>query len=179
MNCQTKIGAGTSSYPKVTGATDSLSMTDTVAGGNGNSGSINFWGVENWWGDLLEWIDNVVVDNRIWKVTEPDGTVRTAGTGGTADGYTTKMLLGSLFDMIPIAVGATSTTGYCDYYYQLPFTSRVVLRSGRDSSLGGGVSYINAYNSPEYSGDIAGSRLAFRGTLEEAKSSREYMQTMS
>lgn len=178
MNSQTKIGAGTSSYPKVTGATDSLGMTDTVGGGNGDRGSINFWGAENWWGDLLEWIDNVEVDSRVWKVTEPDGTERTAGTAGTSDGYTTKMLLGSLFDMIPATAGGNSIKGYCDNYYQTSSNSRVVLRSGNGLSPSGGISYIYAYNLPSHSSANIGARLAFRGTLEEAKSSREYMQTM-
>lgn len=159
----------------MTGATDSLGMTDTVAG---KSGSINFWGVENWWGDMYEWIDNVVVDNRVWKVTEPDGTERTAGTGGKSDGFITKMLLGSSFDMIPTAVGASSTTGYCDYYYQTSSISRVVARSFPTSETVGGVAYVSAIFVSTDSGQGAGARLAFRGTLEEAKSSREYMQTM-
>ena len=49
-NSQAVCGSGTGSYGKSTGQTDALGMDDTVAGGNGDSGSINFWGLENWWG---------------------------------------------------------------------------------------------------------------------------------
>lgn len=49
-NCQAICGSGTSSYTKSTGATNSLGMEDTTTS-NGNSMSINFWGLENWWGN--------------------------------------------------------------------------------------------------------------------------------
>ena len=56
------IGSGTDSYEKETGQTDSLGMEDTHAETNGNTMSINFWGLENWWGNKYEFIDNVVVN---------------------------------------------------------------------------------------------------------------------
>ena len=62
-------------YPKITGSTDELNMTDTdTITGNGASSpdedqikagigsdikSVNFWGLENCWGDLQEWISNI------------------------------------------------------------------------------------------------------------------------
>lgn len=92
-NCQSIIGSGTNSFEKRTGQTDALGMTDTVAGGNGDSGSINFWGLENWWGNKYEWIDNVVVDNHLWKITEDDGSVRQV-QAGDANGWITKVAVG-------------------------------------------------------------------------------------
>lgn len=66
-------------YPKITGLTDDLGMTDTDSiTGNGASTpdeeqikagegsdikSVNFWGIENCWGDASEWIDNLHVMN--------------------------------------------------------------------------------------------------------------------
>lgn len=170
MNCQLKIGAGTSSYPKVTGGTNALGMTDTVAGGNGDSGSINFFGLENWWGDLYEWVDNVVVDARVWKVTESDGTVRNAGTGYSSSGYASKMIIGDNFDLICKEINGSDTTGYDDYYYQSSSTSRVVQRSHSGSAAAGGVSYANAYYDSSYTSSYIGSRLAFRGVCVEAES---------
>ena len=41
-NCQATIGFGTNNSGKNTGATNALGMEDTVAGGNGDSNSINF-----------------------------------------------------------------------------------------------------------------------------------------
>ena len=62
-------------YPKLTGLTDELAMTDTtnitgngasspnteqiIAGYGNDIKSINFWGLENYWGDLKEWVYNV------------------------------------------------------------------------------------------------------------------------
>lgn len=87
LNCQEQCGYGTSNvsnglrYPKVTGLTDDLGMVDTnFVSGNGASipdeeqiragegpdiKSVNFWGIENCWGDAAEWIDNLhVMDAR-------------------------------------------------------------------------------------------------------------------
>lgn len=50
-NCQETIGSGTDTYTKPTGQTDALGMNDTQKGTNGNTMSINFWGLENWWGE--------------------------------------------------------------------------------------------------------------------------------
>lgn len=64
-------------YPKITGGTDTLAMTDTDSTtGNGAAipnedqikagigpdiKSVNFWGLEECWGDLGEWISNIRV----------------------------------------------------------------------------------------------------------------------
>ncbi len=169
-NCQAICGAGTDSYTKQTGGTNALGMEDTVAGGNGDSGSINFLGLENGWGNKYEFIDNVVVDKRVWKVTEDDGTVRQAGTGGSSSDYISKVLIGENLDMIPTAVDGDSTKGYCDYYYQSSNSGRVVARSGYGSSTYGGVAYARAYYDSSLTDTFYGSRLAFRGNLVEAES---------
>lgn len=168
-NCQAICGSGTNDYQKSSGQTNSLGMADTTTA-NGNSMSINFWGLENWWGNKYEWIDNVVVDARVWKVTEQDGSVRTAGTGGSSDGYITKLQVGDQLDMIPIEANGSETTGYCDYYWQSSSNSRVVRRSYSYSYPGGGVACAgaNADSSGTHSG--GGSRLAFNGTIVEAES---------
>lgn len=162
-NCQAKIGAGTGSYDKTTGATNSLGMTDTVAGGNGDSQSVNFWGLENWWGNKYEWMDNIVVNARSWVITEDDGSTRTAGTGDSTSGYITKMLFGENIDLIPTGVGGSENTGFCDYYYQSSSDSRVVRRSGSNADAFGGVAYVHAYGGSSVTGSNYGSRLAFRG----------------
>ena len=169
-NCQAICGAGTASYTKQTGDTNALGMEDTVAGGNGDSGSINFLGLENWWGNKYERIDNVVVDARVWKVTEDDGTVRQAGTGGSSSNYISKVLIGENLDMIPTVANGSSTEGYCDYYWQSSYSSRVVARSYYGSDTNGGVAFANAIDDSSYSYTYYGSRLAFRGNLVEAAS---------
>lgn len=83
LGSQQKCGYGTVNkvgdiyYPKITGGTDDLNMTDTdTTNGNGDTNpgkvaiiagsgskikSVNFWGLENCWGDISEWISNLRV----------------------------------------------------------------------------------------------------------------------
>ena len=162
-DCQSVCGFGTSSYTKTTGATDSLGMEDTIAGGNGDSGSINFWGLENWWGNKHEWIDNVVSNDRVWTITEDDGDMRTISTPQVAeDGYISKLLIGEYLDMLPTAVSQSSVNGYCDYnWYGSGAT--VLRRSCNDGSDSGGVAYVDSRHSASYSNVNIESRLCYRG----------------
>ena len=179
-NCQDKIGKGTSSSSKQCGQTNANGMNDTKgtspvsglndAGANGNSQSINFWGLENWWGNKYEWIDNVVVDSYVWKVTEPDGTVRTPGKAGSVSTYITKMLFGDQCDLIPLESKGTETTGFCDYGYTTSSSARVVLRSFSSADTYGGVASVYASYGSSSTNSYCGSRLAFRGQCVEAES---------
>lgn len=174
MNSQAQIGAGTDSYSKQTGQTDALGMEDTVASVNGNSQSINFWGLENWWGNKSEWVDNVVVNpesaNGLWRITEDDGTTRDV-QGKIFNDYMKTAIIGEHLDLIPSSSSyGSETTGYCDYVYTGGnSTSRVIYRSGNSMGNGGGV--CNAVtNSRTYIHSVNGSRLAFRGDIVEAES---------
>ena len=179
-NCQEKIGAGTGSSSKQCGQTNANGMNDTKgtspvsglndAGADGNTQSINFWGLENWWGNKYEWIDNVVVDAYEWKITEPDGTVRTPGKASTSSNYITKMMFGENCDLIPTAASGSETTGFCDYYYGSSSTARVVRRSLIYSNTDGGVAYVDAFVDSSSMNSNGGSRLAFRGQCVEAES---------
>lgn len=126
-NSQKICGAGTNSYQKTTGETDSLGMTDTEGGvteedvwdtsKNGNQGSINFWGLENWWGNKFEWIEGIEwgiqkdSDSSIYqvaKITNPDGSTRTATCPSPVNTKTmegtylpTKFTIGEYLDLIP------------------------------------------------------------------------------
>lgn len=177
MNCQEKIGYGTNADSKTTGQTNGLGMEDTVAGVNGDSQSINFWGLENWWGNKYEWVDNVVVNpDSTWRITEDDGTTRDVkGYYGT-NGPMTKAVIGEYLDLIPSSTHTSSyTQGYCDYVYNgSESIARVVRRSNIYSSANGGVACAVAFgdSSTTYSG--SGSRLAFRGVLVEAESVEAY-----
>ena len=173
-NSQVICGTGTSDDGKTTGQTNALGMTDTVAAENGNTGSINFWGLENWWGDLYEWVDNVVINNRFWQVTRDDGT-----TGGflapSEDGFISKVHVGEELDMIPSAVGASDTLGFCDYYGQYNGNALVLARSSDSSDSFGGVAYVSANSDVSDTGFASGSRLAFRGDIIEMTSSSDFV----
>lgn len=170
MNCQKKIGKGTNSYQKNTGATNALGMTDTVAGGNGDSNSINFWGLENWWGNKYEWVEGIEFNSGVATITDSEGNTRTVQAYGIT-GYPKKMVIGEHFDLIGKERGASDTTGYCDYYYlNILDTSRVVRRSYYSSNTSGGVAYSYAGDAASHSQTAIGSRLAFIGDLVEAES---------
>lgn len=173
-NCQAICGAGTDDYPKTTGQTDVLGMIDTVAGGNGNTGSINFWGLENWWGDIVEKFDNVSINNRLWTITEDDDKTRDV-QAGTSSGYISKVSVGENLDMVPVSADASYSTGFCDYYYQSSNSSLVLARSYSGFGVTGGVAYVDAIGVASGAFSFSGSRLAFRGTINEIESSTEFM----
>ena len=161
-NSQAIVGAGTNSSTKDTGKTNALSMIDTDAATNGNSQSINFWGLENWWGNKNEWVEGIVVNNRVWSITEDDGSVRTV-QACTVSGYISKIAVGEHLDVICKTASGSETTGFCDNYYQSSSNSRVVLRSNYNSYTHGGVAYAGAGSDSSGSYSDYGSRLAFRG----------------
>lgn len=175
-NCQDSIGKGTDEYTKSTGQTDSLGMTDTVAGGNGDSQSINYWGLENWWGNKYEWIHDY--DN---PANSLSATVNDPVNGGTrslpifnySGLYPKKMKFGRYLDLIATTddpKNGSSSVGYCDYQWwpgSTSSSSRVAYRSGDSSDTEGGVAYVEAAYSGSFSSVSYGSRIAFRGSLVE------------
>ena len=186
-DCQAKVGRGTSSYAKATGHTDSIGMADTVAGSNGNSDSINFLGLENWWGNKYEFVDNIRynytndVAQPNFSIQEYDGTWRHVQVGSSqASGwkYPVKLRIGNKLDMIPFDVSKSSgstTTGFCDGQHYSTATNRVVLRSCDGSDTVGGVAYLCASYSDSNTYTSCGSRLAFRGNIIEEKNVQAFL----
>lgn len=167
-NCQAVCGAGTNAYNKATGQTNSLGMTDTTTA-NGNSMSINFWGLENWWGNKYEWMDGAVIDNGVWTITEDDGTIRTITAPTNSEWvYAKKFIWGDGIDVVPLATetGGSNSQGYCDGYYGTTQSSRVALRSNGNAYAFGGVACVLAAFDSSGSDTGYGSRLAFHGQIE-------------
>lgn len=169
-NCQSLCGTGSNNYTKNTGLKNSLGMADTTAS-NGNTDSINFWGLENWWGNKYEAVDNVVINSGTWVITEDNGTTRTpTGTVAAANAwvYPSKFIIGDNLDTIPATgeTGGSDSQGYCDAQYIAASDSRVVFRSFSYAFTDGGVAYVIANNDAAYTSANIGSRLAFTGTIE-------------
>lgn len=176
-DCQSSIGKGPNNPNKPTGQTDNLGMTDTVAGGNGDSQSINFWGLENWWGNKLEWIYDY--DN---PANSLSATVNDPVNGGTRsltifsydEYYPKKMKFGRYLDLIVTTddpKNGSNNVGYCDSQRWPGSTAsspRVARRSSNYANPNGGVAYafaVDSASSSTYAG--GGSRLGFRGSLVE------------
>lgn len=209
MNAQEQCGYGSNNYRKTTGKTDALGMRDTNSeNGNGtatsstsNDGvSIKFWGLENWWGNKYEWIDNIYSNNgevRIYgeaDITDPHAEVYRAipyddlrmGNDTTDIAY-----LGENFDLLPDKSGTMddSEYGYTDYmyvdeteqdedYYDENFEpyhlGYVGYRSGGYASSSGGVAYVYVSSGSDNGGDGDGSRLAFKGDFDIIESVEEF-----
>lgn len=175
-NCRDTIGAGVNSSDKICGQTDTIGMNDTRGknpktglndtGADGNAQSINYWGLENWWGNKYEWIDNIMADNLVWKITELDGTVREA-TASSSNMFITKMLWGEHCDLIPTATGGSATTSYCELYWGSKNVNQIAMRSGSNNIDQGGVCFIYVAFGPNHLDGTMGSRLAFRGQCVE------------
>lgn len=175
-NCQATIGSGTNSYTKTTGLTNSLGMNDSSASATGNSSSINFLGLENWWGNKYEFIDNAVFNygssNYKFTITEDDNSTREVQAHPyTGTFYPTVMVFGEHLDLVmkPNTTSGSTSTGFCDGQYFSGSSNQVVLRSCSNSYANGGVAYLDTYGSASYTDSDVGSRLAFRGTIIEEK----------
>ena len=170
---QAICGKGTSSSIKPCGETNNLGMNDTKAETNGNTMSINFWGLENWWGNKSECLqeDNVGTTMSTYDpVTKGTRTIDVPDY----DGYVKRMVFGKYMDLIPMSddpKNGSSSIGYCDtQYWDNTESGRVVGRSSSIAYMVGGLSYVGAGADSSIAAAASGSRLAFRGVASKAES---------
>lgn len=163
-NSQAICGAGTDSYTKTNGQTDLLGMEDTSADVNGNVQSINYFGLENWWGNKEEFIDNATFDNASSvEIIEDNGSSRLALIGNTS-GWVKSLIVSSELDATPYVVGASATSGYCDYFYA-GAEGHILARSYDALSANGGITHLLGTKIDAASLAYT-SRLAYRGEYE-------------
>lgn len=170
-NLQAVLGAGgavSGSSATTTGTSNATGNADTQ---NETSKYACGLGLEGVFGGIYEWVKGVEINNRVWTITDPEGGTRQVNAG-TSDGWITHVAAenGPYFDMVPTEVGGSDTTRYSDYYYQASGSSLVLARSDSDSGSYGGVAFASAYDDASYTSSGCGSRLAFRGVIEEAQS---------
>lgn len=174
-NCQEKIGYGSVSRERKSGTTNIYGMSDTEgnipttglndSGFDGNTKSINFWGLEDWWGGQRECIDNVLVYPQYCTITQPSGSVRRVEYSLPAIGSIGKLTFDSQCDLFPVDTSASSTTGFCDYLRYFNSTStqtQVLLRSGYGNVTDGGIVDLALTPQTSIFSDTT-SRLSFRG----------------
>lgn len=169
-NLQAILGVGGATYSPATttGTTNQKGNRDTVGE---TSGYVNGLGIEGVFGGQYEWTQGVSIQDRIWTITDPDGTIRNVNAG-TDSGWIMKIAAenGPYFDVVPTAIGGSETTYYSDHYWQTTGGPFCLLRSYGSSSADGGVSVADADSAASHSGTNVGSRLAFRGVIREASS---------
>lgn len=196
---QDQCGYGQSTEQRNIGTTALLGMQDTISynsdGGahqtsnawyvrpneDGNNVysliyNTNCMGYENLYGDKYEWLSGVSLPNTNTQeqykllIEMPDGSTRKVKSG-TVSGYCTGMYHQKYMDIVGVhSQKGSSTTYYCDEFNVSNAANRVVCRSRNSSIAIGGVSF--AYCGGDSSSSYAniGSRLAFRGEIEEAES---------
>lgn len=196
---QDQCGYGQSTEQRNIGTTALLGMQDTISynsdGGahqtsnawyvrpneDGNNVysliyNTNCMGYENLYGDKYEWLSGVSLPNTNTQeqykllIEMPDGSTRKVKSG-TVSGYCTGMYHQKYMDIVGVhSQKGSSTTYYCDEFNVSNAANRVVCRSFNNSFANGGVSF--AYCGYDSSSSITyiGSRLAFRGEIEEAES---------
>jgi hypothetical protein len=142
--------------------------------------SSNCLGYENWYGCKNEWMSKVGVPNTTIEeqlktyIVMPDGTIRKVKTSSAAK-YYAGIHHQKYMDVLFVGEAAASaTTFYCDYFAVSTSTNRVFYRSTASADSGGGVSYLFADRDSSYAHTHYGSRLAFRGQIEEALSVTAY-----
>lgn len=168
-NCQKQCGFGTETYPKTTGRKNSIGMTDTTAT-DGNSDSIKFWGLENWWGDIYEWMDDIYT-------IDSQGTCELRNLDGSfvdkisvhPDQFNnwcniTKIACGTKMYLCPNAASGTDySLHYADGVVVYSASGRVANRSSFAAYPDGGVGCLCVGVAPSYSYAGIGSRLLYYG----------------
>lgn len=171
-NLQAVLGAGGATYSPAT-TTGSSNATGNADTKNESSKYVCGLGLEGVFGGIYEWVKGVEINNRVWKITDPDGSIRNVNAG-TSDGWITNIAAenGPFFDMVPTNVGGSDSTHYSDYYYQTSGNSLVLARSDYGSYTYGGVAFADANNDAgaSHTSSDCGARLAFRGVIREAES---------
>jgi hypothetical protein len=196
---QDQCGYGQSTEQRNIGTTALLGMQDTISynSDGGAHQTSNAWyvrpneygnnvysliyntncmGYENLYGDKYEWLSGVSLPNTNEQeqykllIEMPDGSTRKVKSG-TVDGYCTGMYHQKYMDIVGVhSQKGSSTTYYCDIFTPSGTANRVVCRSYSYSYAVGGVSYAFCGYDSSSTNTYIGSRLAFRGEIEEAES---------
>ena len=167
-NSQAICGSGPSqTNNNVSGLSCEFGMTDTTSINSEVAYVVNFWGLENWWGNKYELFGDVYQENGSLKVKE-DGNFRVVGTHlSTTSGYTLHMKRSIYGDLLPAAIGGSGSTGYCDYFYLYPTELSIVYaRSGHFGHSNYGITHLNMMDlSPSGSSDVT-TRLTYYGDYQ-------------
>lgn len=196
---QDQCGYGQSTEQRNIGTTALLGMQDTISynSDGGAHQTSNAWyvrpnedgknvysliyntncmGYENLYGDKYEWLSGVSLPNTNTQeqykllIEMPDGSTRKVKSG-TVSGYCTGMYHQKYMDIVGVhSQKGSSTTYYCDEFNVSNAANRVVCRSSNNSFANGGVSYAYCGYDSSSTYTYIGSRLAFRGEIEEAES---------
>ena len=156
-----------------TGQTANLQKPSGKLSGISGRTSFKWRGIEDPFGNLYEWVDGVLInDNKGYICNKPSLFASTLTADYKPLSYINANANGYPFEMgydenypeaqFPIAVGAGSSTGYADYYYQSTGLRGVFFGGGATGGADVGLSYWSLSNSPSYAGWVLGGRLMYK-----------------
>ena len=169
FNSQKALGAGVTSVSSKhnTGGTAGKSW---MYGTTDNSEQISFLGLEDWWGNLYQWIDDYVLYNgTIYVGTNSNPTDDTSGKtaigqfAGSSGAYPLKAKFGLNDTFISETSGGSDTTGMCDYQYWNNSRTHIACAGGNWSNgSDAGAFYLRSNYSVSVSGSYLGARLTYK-----------------
>lgn len=188
LNTQSMIGAGNTAYASWPGAAPALTgvssfvgdatWNQTTVGGSATDG-MSYRGIENFYGHVWKFCDGININNssalgsQVWLSQSPDDyaddtdiAYTMVGQAAEVDGYGPTLIPNSgLF--YPAAVGASTVTGLCDYYYtyfdgNADSGWRVALVGGAaPNGATAGALCWSSVDVSSYSSSVIGGRLCF------------------
>lgn len=177
-NGQLTIGYGTASYANLTGKSDTLGMKDSTEVICAEKNVTNFWGLENWWGDMSEHIDNLVTVNTTGRIEIRDyaGTAIRISTGPTmsTSGNISKLRLTENLDVIPSNKSGSQYEYFCDNGFVTSSNSNAAARSYYASNNYAGPFCLIFNNSA--TNDTHGTRLQYEGRCKVLPVKQEEQQ---
>ena len=156
-----------------TGQTINLQKPSGKLSGISGRTSFKWRGIEDPFGNLYEWVDGVLInDNKGYICNKPSLFASSLTADYKPLSYTNANTNGYPFEMgydenypeaqFPIAVGAGSSTGYADYYYQNTGLRGAFFGGGAAYGAFAGLSFWDLGNSPSYANWVLGGRLLFK-----------------
>ena len=190
LNGQSALGQGISGRsgtstdanygPLVTGGTTTFDAGKKMYyGSTSNSGSssdyntaklghVKFAGIEDFWGNIWEWIDGLTTDNNFNIITNWDydsnnynnDFTTSSGLTTNSGGYVTDVAGTTESGFMNIKYGGSASTYFCDY--GALYSGRVLLFGGRWSNGSDcGPFYLNAFNAASSANADVGARLMY------------------
>lgn len=161
-NGQTALGWG---YVSASAATKTGGTVDKgMYYGNTTAGTeqMKFAGVEDFWGNIWEWVNGITSDENRNIVVNYGGENHIYQTNLTvnSDGYVVKVIGNTLAGFHNVKVGGSTTTYWCDYGYLRP--SCILAFGGAwDNGLYAGPFRLYLFDAPSAAGAIVSSRIHF------------------
>ena len=173
-------GYGSGSNYTLTGLTNALGMQDTIApttigvggcfyidsdGNRKSIASLNALGMENAWGNVAEWMEGVTSDYLVWNIEDANDGPRKVKSGNINDSWIIELANGRNMDVVPVTLGGTETTHYCDKAWCNNSPARVVCRASSNAYSSAGVASASTTSDAAGTNAWYGSRLAFIGKI--------------